>query len=180
MEAFSCPGEAVRIDAPRAASAHTALGDIYDAHAEAVYRLLLALLGSPADAQDALSEVFLAVARRDLRRIRNLRPYLLASARHRAISMLRLRRREIPTDPADECFFTTSALNPEQALLAHRIESALRQLPAEQREVIVLKVYEGLTFAEIACITRTRPNTVASRYRYAAEKLRRWLMEESP
>jgi len=41
-----------------------------------------------------------------------------------------------------------------------------------------LKVYEGLTFAEIAAIVKASPNTVASRYRYGIEKLRVWFQEE--
>jgi len=175
-EALSFAQERAETDMVKA-GACLALGELYDEHAEAVYRLLLVILSSAADAQDALGEVFLEVARQDLGRIRNPRAYLLTSARHRAISMLRHRRRELPTDPAHECFFDTTSLGADQALLAQRIEAALRELPPEQREVVVLKVYEGLTFAEIAKITRTRPNTVASRYRYAVEKLRRWLQE---
>jgi RNA polymerase sigma-70 factor (ECF subfamily) len=178
VEALSSPERALKADAARTAGGQTALADLYDRHAEALYRLLAAMLGSSADAQDALSEVLLEAARRDLRGVRNLRAYLLASARNKAISMIRRRKREVTMDPANECFFNTAGLSPEQAFLAQRIEAALQDLPAEQREVVVLKVYEGLTFAEIAKITRKRPNTVASRYRYAVEKLQRRLKEE--
>ena len=52
------------------------------------------------------------------------------------------------------------------------IDQALRRLPAEQREVLYLKVYEGMTFQEIAVAIGEPLNTVASRYRYALEKLR--------
>lgn len=52
------------------------------------------------------------------------------------------------------------------------LEQALRLLPPEQREVIHLKVYEGLTFQEIAALIDESINTVASRYRYAMDKLR--------
>lgn len=51
-------------------------------------------------------------------------------------------------------------------------------LPVEQREVIALKVWEEMTFAQIAAIVKASPNTVASRYRYGIEKLRGWLQEE--
>ena len=44
--------------------------------------------------------------------------------------------------------------------------------PTEQREVIVLKVDAGLTFAELAAVLGISANTAASRYRYALEKLR--------
>jgi RNA polymerase sigma-70 factor (ECF subfamily) len=52
------------------------------------------------------------------------------------------------------------------------LETALASLPVEQREVVVLKVYEGLSFKEIAELTDISINTIASRYRYAIEKLR--------
>jgi RNA polymerase sigma-70 factor (ECF subfamily) len=55
---------------------------------------------------------------------------------------------------------------------AVRLEQALRALPAEQREVISLKVDGGLTFAEIAALLGVSANTAASRYRYALEKMR--------
>jgi len=50
-------------------------------------------------------------------------------------------------------------------------------LPAPQREVITLKVWGGLTFAEIAATLDIPPNTAASRYRYGLEELRRLTKE---
>ena len=47
----------------------------------------------------------------------------------------------------------------------------LRALPREQREVVCLKVFEGLTLEEIAQRLGVKPNTVASRYRYGLDKL---------
>ncbi len=48
---------------------------------------------------------------------------------------------------------------------------AMRTLPAEQSEVVVLKIWEEMTFAEIAEVLSVPPATAASRYRYALEKL---------
>jgi RNA polymerase sigma-70 factor (ECF subfamily) len=48
-------------------------------------------------------------------------------------------------------------------------------LPSEQSEVVILKHWEDLTFAEIAEVLGISQNTVASRYRYAMEKLQRAL-----
>jgi RNA polymerase sigma-70 factor (ECF subfamily) len=52
---------------------------------------------------------------------------------------------------------------------------ALASLPIEQQEVIAMKINSELTFAQIADILHVSPNTAASRYRYALEKLRRAL-----
>jgi len=47
------------------------------------------------------------------------------------------------------------------------IDDALKRLPAEQREVVYLKVFEGMTFQEIADRCEISINTAGSRYRYA-------------
>jgi RNA polymerase sigma-70 factor (ECF subfamily) len=51
-------------------------------------------------------------------------------------------------------------------------------LPVDQREVVVLKVYQNMTFKEIARVTGASQNTAASRYRYALAKLKEILEEE--
>jgi RNA polymerase sigma-70 factor (ECF subfamily) len=177
MEAF-CQAEDRLGAKGKSQDTQSLLAEWYDHHAGAVYRLLLAILGKESDAQDALSEVFLNLADRDLRFIKEPRFYLLAAARNIARSLLRKQKRE-NLAPACDHFFTDDSLSPEKLLLAQQVETALLELPAEQREVVVLKVYEELSFREIARLTHTRLNTVASRYRYAAEKLRR-LLEEVP
>lgn len=145
---------------------------LYDRYADALHRLLVTILGSPADAEDALQEVFVKLACGRMTRVRDLRAYLFTAARHEAYNMLRQRRRERPLETAD--LETADTIAPPSS----DIQALLRQLPSEQREVIALKVYEGLTFAEIAVIVKASPNTVASRYRYGIEKLRAWFQEE--
>ena len=55
------------------------------------------------------------------------------------------------------------------------LEAALRELPPEQRAVAHLKLWEGLTFEQIADLLGIPLNTAASRYRYALDKLRQRL-----
>lgn len=58
----------------------------------------------------------------------------------------------------------------------HRqVETAMQDLPAEQQEVLVLKIWGGLTFDAIARTLEASPNTVASRYRYGLQNLKRTL-----
>jgi RNA polymerase sigma-70 factor, ECF subfamily len=52
------------------------------------------------------------------------------------------------------------------------LQSALRMLPADQREVVVLRIWGQFTFEEAAAIIGISPNTAASRYRYGLEKLK--------
>jgi RNA polymerase sigma-70 factor (ECF subfamily) len=58
----------------------------------------------------------------------------------------------------------------QEAALA--LEKALAELPEEQREVVVMRMWGGLTLEEIGAAVGVPLNTVASRYRYALEKLR--------
>ena len=55
------------------------------------------------------------------------------------------------------------------------IEQALRTLPTDQREVVYMKVYEAMTFQQISEALAVSINTVASRYRYAIDKLQHQL-----
>lgn len=160
---------AERIDAGDA----SVLEAVYDAHAGAVYRQALALLGCSADAEDVMQEVFLKLVSRRGGPVRDLRAYLLTAARHEATSVLRRRRRHVRMEEA-----ATVAV-PEHSVDARydpeAVRAALAGLPAPQREVVMLKIYEQLTFAEIGGRVRASLNTVASRYRYGLAKLRQAL-----
>ena len=55
------------------------------------------------------------------------------------------------------------------------LQSALAELPEEQREIVILRVWGQLTFEEAAAALDISPNTAASRYRYALAKLKEQL-----
>ena len=67
--------------------------------------------------------------------------------------------------------FLAAFVVPEEPSLALLLRNA-DELPAEQKEVIFLKVFDGLTFKEIGSVCGISANTAASRYRYGLEKLR--------
>ena len=64
------------------------------------------------------------------------------------------------------------ASDPDEKIFRDELADALAELPAEQRAVVHLKLWEGLTFEEIAAALEIPPNTAASRYRYGLDKLR--------
>jgi len=68
----------------------------------------------------------------------------------------------------------------EQEELRQAVEIALANLPAEQREVLVMKIWGELTFAQIAAALQIKPDTAASRYRYALGRLQAALRQEAP
>jgi RNA polymerase sigma-70 factor (ECF subfamily) len=150
------------------------LAALYDTHAPGLYRYALMILADPAAAQDAVHEAFRKVVGRETS-IRSLDDYLRTAVRNECFTLLRRRRREPARGDEGKPLLEPVApeASHEQRLV---LESALRDLPPEQREVVHLKVYEGLTYDEIARRTETPLNTVASRYRYAIAKLREGLL----
>lgn len=146
---------------------------LYDRYATSLYRVLTAILGVGSDAEDALQEVFVGLTQGRTKRIQNLRAYLFTAARNEARTLLRRRGRECAWEAAE------SLVQAAEATTAGELQSLLQRLPVEQREVIAMKIYEEMTFAEIAQAVKASPNTVASRYRYGIERLRGWLQEES-
>ncbi len=164
-----------------AAGENDAFSLIYDRYAPALYRVLSAILGSHSDAEDALQETFVALAMGRAAKIRDLKAYLLVAARHQAFSILRRRKRQRERDWEDLSQLEIAAPQSSSQTFdsAHDFAVLLGRLPLEQREVIALKVWQELTFAEIAKVVRVSPNTAMSRYRYGIERLRTWCAEEN-
>jgi RNA polymerase sigma-70 factor (ECF subfamily) len=145
------------------------IGRLYDRHGASLYRYASMVLADPAGAADVIQTVFVALLRRRLAPEFDER-YLRRAVRNECFSALRKRQCDalagaLPmleaVDPASD--------RPDERLA---IEQALHELPPDQREVVHLKVFEGMTFQEIADLTDESINTIASRYRYAIEKLR--------
>lgn len=149
-----------------------ALADLYDRYVEELYRYALIILGDPAGAEDAVHQAFYKLVRSAGRvpEIREAQAYLRVAVRNECFSLLR-RRQEEPVDAwpplLEPC--STRGDNPIER---EAIEAALRALSAEQREVVHLRVFEGLTFREIGERIGVPVNTAASRYRYALVRLR--------
>ena len=107
--------------------------------------------------------------------------YLFRAARNAAYSRLRwrwIRRRLRPSVEQHMALFLAD--EPTSEGLETATQEALQQLPVKQREVVMLKIWQGLTFQEIACVLGCSPNTVASRYRYALERLRMLIEQDVP
>jgi RNA polymerase sigma-70 factor, ECF subfamily len=149
------------------------IGQLYDRYGASLYRYAVMVLADPAAAADAVQMVFLALLRKRAPPDAEER-YLRRAVRNECFSALRRRQRDLLASASPMLEAVDSTCDRPDERLA--LERALRSLPAEQREVIHLKVFEGMTFQEIADMTGESINTVASRYRYAIEKLRAQLV----
>jgi RNA polymerase sigma-70 factor (ECF subfamily) len=86
----------------------------------------------------------------------------------------RLNREMVAQETVLQEWFAPEIEDRERARL---LQEALQQLPSTQRDVVSLKIWGGLTFAEIAAVLNVPANTAASRYRYALEDLRKLTRE---
>ncbi|HEX4797600.1 MAG TPA: sigma-70 family RNA polymerase sigma factor [Humisphaera sp.] len=157
-----------------AAGDQRAFASLYDRLGTPMLRVAAAMLGAD-EAQDAVQDVFvgLAKSRERLLLVEDLDSYVFACLRN--IVGQRLKRLKIEQLRLSEFAANASSGKTQPAGTDEDLEIALRKLPADQREVIALKVDGELTFAQIAQVLGVSPNTAASRYRYALEKLRRMM-----
>jgi RNA polymerase sigma-70 factor (ECF subfamily) len=153
---------------------------LYDRLAGRLYRVAVRVLNCREDAEDAVQEAFTTVvrSRQRLAQVGELDAYLFAALRH-AAARLAVQRVRLPaaSDAAMREAVARSE-HPREGGRSHELCQALGALPAEQREVIALKIHGELTFAQIGLVMGTSANTAASRYRYALEKLREAMRPE--
>lgn len=140
----------------------------YDEHGPALLAYAAALLRDPSAAEDVLHQVFLQLLRGRVAISGDPAPYLFRAVRNTALNHLRGQSREV--ELADGGVWLESPDGSRETSLA--LQSALKALPDEQREMVVLKVWGQMTFEEAANVVGISPNTAASRYRYGLEKLK--------
>jgi len=150
---------------------------LYDQHAQPLHAFLLNLTRDEADTRDLLQDVFIKLARDPalLCGVREERAFLIRLAHNAAIDLMRRRgtRERTRENLAAEMVSPFAPANdPDEATFRQELAAALAELPPEQRAVAHLKLWAGLTFEQIAAALEISPNTAASRYRYALDKMR--------
>jgi RNA polymerase sigma-70 factor (ECF subfamily) len=161
-----------------AAGEPDAYAALYDRLGRKLFRVACAMLGQADQAEDAVQDVFVSLAksRRRLGEVEDIEAYVFASLRYVVSARVKRRKRE-------SLHLRQLAMirrdSQAAVLMEDPMSDELAQLPPEQREVIVLKIDGGLTFKQIAGVLGVSQNTAASRYRYAIEKLRARLEELS-
>lgn len=156
-----------------------AFAELYDAAADRLHHYLTARLGSRDAASDVLQTAFLRAvkSRRRFRSVENPVAYLFQIARNEAVRAAKRRPLQRRSITADDVFVAPPAVNGRHED-AEVVAAALKRLAAEDREIIELKIFAGLTFREIGDVTGLPLSTVATRYRRALESLRPWLVKQ--
>jgi RNA polymerase sigma-70 factor (ECF subfamily) len=153
------------------------LAQLYDGHAQALFAFLLNLTRNESDTRDVLQELFIKLARQPdlLSGVRDDRAFLLRLAHNSAVDLMRrrgTREKNYEQLAADSASAFAPSTDPDERAFRAALAAALGELPPDQRAVVHLKLWEGLTFEAIADTLDLPLNTAASRYRYGLDKLR--------
>lgn len=151
-----------------------------DQHGAALVLFARQWVPNRTDAEDIVQEAFVRFWRSHSR-VAEPTAYLFGCVKNCALDWCRTRRRQARREeetarPETQTLFAGSLEQTERQVA---IEAALVELPDTQREVLVMKIWGGLTFPQIAAALEISADTAASRYRYALAKLREALAEES-
>lgn len=157
---------------------------IYEKYKDDLVTLAAALLADVNSAEDAVHDVFVSFIKSadKFRLTGNLKGYLATCVANNARNRNKAgqRQRSISLDEAEH--FLSDSKRPESSVIfgeeLRQLSWALAQLPYEQREVLILRMYSGMKFKAIAAQQDVSINTTQGRYRYALDKLRSLLNGE--
>ena len=171
----------------RIAQAQTnAFNRLYDRYSRLVFSVAMSILGDPAEAEEATLDVFVQVwkkagtYRADQGQVRT---WLTAITRHHAIDILRWRKTRPNANGLDwdETILQDGLVTRDTEEVAElsfqreRVQAALAQLPADQREALKLAYFNGYSHSQIAEVLKQPLGTIKTRIRLGMQKLRQLL-----
>jgi RNA polymerase sigma-70 factor (ECF subfamily) len=182
----SAVDQEARTQMERVRAEEATLAALVSQYAGTLYRVAFSVLRNPADAEDAVQEAFLRVLRhRDsLGEVRDQRVWLIRIVWNIVLD----RKRRAKTRPETDDVAELARVLPSGGLTAEQIASAaqhhahvlacVEQLPAKERQVIMLSAFEELTSVEIASVLNITESSVRSRL-FRARNLMAGLLQHS-
>ena len=161
-----------------------AFEQLVTAYRDRVYRLALRLCGNEADADEAAQDAFLAAWRGlpNFRGESKFSTWLYQLVNHAAIDLLRREKRQVAAGDIDEVDAPDTAPSPHRLAERNEQRQAVREavlaLPEEQRQVVVLRFMEELSYEEIGAALHLPTGTVKSRLNRAKAALREILSQK--
>jgi RNA polymerase sigma-70 factor (ECF subfamily) len=145
-------------------------------HQKGIWRLVRRYVKRDADASDVTQQAFVRAYKGlvSFRGAATVRSWLYRIAINCALTWLRDHRREEPTEIADDAL---TEHNPAPAMLignqdSARLREAIQELPPKQKLVLELRVFDDLSFKEVAELADCSENTAKVNFHYAVKKLR--------
>lgn len=152
----------------------SALAALFDATASRLLRYAESITRNRAEDVLQLSMIRVAESPHRLALADHPWAYFLRIVRNESLKLIGRRKPACTLENTHELACLDDALL-ERLEFRQKVHEALNRLPSEQAEVVVLKIWEEMTFLEISVVLEESANTAASRYRYAMAKLSRLL-----
>ncbi len=155
------------------------MASVFDRYSKVVFSVSLRVLRDPAAAEDVLQEIFMQVWRKPdsfLSTRGSLGGWLAVVARNRSIDVIRRRK---PSDSVEEVVLASSfnlADEAERSIMMQRARVAIQSISPDQRKVVEMAFFDGLTHAEIAELTGEPLGTVKTRIRSGLLALRKAML----
>ena len=168
-------GDEMRLVARIRAGDQQAMSELYDRYGKVVYAVSLRVLQDTSAAEDVVQDVFLQLWRNpdafDASR-GSLAAWLAVIARHRSIDRLRKRRPEVDIEDCVIAGGPDLRDETERALVIEKVRVVLAEMNPDQRKVLELAFFQGLTHTEIAEKTGEPLGTIKTRIRSGLQLLR--------
>ncbi len=150
--------------------------EVYDSHADSVFRLCYAKTGSRDEAKDLTQEAFARVWERlgkEQAEIENLRAFLFTVARNLIKDYYKKKKPVLARDLPEGVMENIPGTSDETLSAEGRILlNAVQGLSDPYREALMLHLVEGISIGEIAGLLGERPNTISVRVKRGLEKAR--------
>jgi RNA polymerase sigma-70 factor (ECF subfamily) len=147
----------------------------YQEHGSALLLYACSLLDRKHAAEDVLHLVFMKLLEQNTMP-EEPRPYLLRAVRNAALNVMRQESKDVDVTDIEPWFEAP----PQDHAANVTLKSELMQISVEQRQVLVMHIWGGLSFEEIGRVLDIPANTSASRYRYAIQRLRDRMQPQDP
>ena len=151
------------------------LSELFESKQKQLYITAMAITKDRARAEDVVLDALLAVG--ELKQEpHDLAAYLFRVVRNKALHANKQAAR-FSDEPSFDHFIDVSSQSAEQQVFTRQILQQLETLEHNQQQVLIMKLFGGLTFDEIAKITENSPNTVGSWYRRGLMQLKEKIHE---
>lgn len=152
-----------------------AMAWLHKKYFEFVYSVSMRILRDPEEAEDVSQEVFLRIWRSpdQLKIGKSLLPWIAVVSRNSSIDIIRRRRPSESIEGVTLASPCDPALEAEQNLMCRKARALIGELPLEQRAVLEMAYFSGMTHSEIADRTGSPLGTIKTRIRDALKNLRK-------
>lgn len=160
-----------------------ALEQLYLEHKQGLFSVAVNITRRADLAEDAIHTAFARICNRMDDLDGDLTAYVYTAVRNAAIDIHRMKKHALPIEESIYVPDREKQDRPDQIIAGNEHQTILRELveelPEDQREIIIMKHYTGLTFRQIAQALDQPLATVASRYRRTLDKLKSKLMTKT-